>query len=60
VPENTAVRVKGDAQVGAVDVFDRHADGHNAGLTVGATGHRVLVLHVRAGLGQVTVQRAVR
>src|ERR671933_301720 len=25
VPENTAVRVKGDAQVGAVDVFDRHA-----------------------------------
>jgi phage shock protein PspC (stress-responsive transcriptional regulator) len=60
VPENAAVRVKGDAQVGAVDVFDRHADGHDAGLTVGATGHRVLVLHVRAGLGQVMVKRAVR
>src|SRR5919205_2221015 len=60
VPENAAVRVKGDAQVGAVDVFDRHADGHDAGLTVGATGYRVLVLHVRAGLGQVTVDRAVR
>jgi phage shock protein PspC (stress-responsive transcriptional regulator) len=60
VPANAAVRVKGDAQVGAVDVFDRHADGHDAGLTVGATGHRVLVLHVRAGLGQVTVKRAVR
>ena len=59
VPENAAVRAKGDAQVGAVDVFDRHADGHNAGLTVGATGHRVLVLHVRAGLGQVTVRRAI-
>jgi phage shock protein PspC (stress-responsive transcriptional regulator) len=60
VPDNAAVRVKGDAQIGAVDVFDRHADGRNAGLTVGATGRRVLVLHVRAGLGQVTVQRAVR
>ena len=60
VPENAAVRVKGDAQIGAVDVFDRHADGHDAGLTVGATGRRVLVLHVRAGLGQVTVKRAVR
>ena len=60
VPQDATVRVKGDAQIGAVDVFDRHADGRNAGLTVGATGHRVLVLHVRAGLGQVTVRRAVR
>jgi phage shock protein PspC (stress-responsive transcriptional regulator)/predicted membrane protein len=60
VPENVSVRVKGDAQIGAVDVFGRHADGRNAGLTVGATGRRVLVLHVRAGLGQVTVKRAVR
>src|SRR2546423_718688 len=60
VPENAAVRVKGDAQVGAVDVFDRHADGHDAGLTVGATGHPALVLHVRAGLGRVPVSRPVR
>jgi len=60
VPENAAVRVKGDAQIGAVDVFDRHAEGRNPDLKVGATGRRVLVLHVRAGLGQVTVERAVR
>src|SRR5205085_1457074 len=53
-------RVLRGPAIPAVDVFDRHADGHNAGLMVGATGHRVLVLHVRAGLGQVTVQRAVR
>lgn len=60
VPADAAVRVKGDAQIGSVDVFERHADGRNAGLKVGASGRRVLVLHVRAGLGQVTVERAVR
>jgi phage shock protein PspC (stress-responsive transcriptional regulator) len=60
VPADAAVRVKGDAQIGSVDVFERHADGRNAGLKVGASGRRVLVLHVRAGLGQVTVDRAVR
>ena len=60
VPANASVRVKGDAQIGAVDLFDRHADGRNADLKVAATGRRVLVLHVRAGLGQVTVKRAVR
>jgi phage shock protein PspC (stress-responsive transcriptional regulator) len=60
VPPAVAVRVKGDAQVGAVDVFDRHSDGHNAGVDVAGNGRRVLVLHVRAGLGQVTVTRSVR
>ena len=60
VPASASVRVKGDAQIGAVDVFDRHAEGRNADLKVAATGRRVLVLHVRAGLGQVTVKRAVR
>jgi phage shock protein PspC (stress-responsive transcriptional regulator)/predicted membrane protein len=60
VPPAVAVRVKGDAQVGAVDVFDRHADGRNAGVDLAGNGRRVLVLHVRAGLGQVTVERSVR
>jgi len=60
VPADAAVRVKGDAQIGSVDVFERHADGRNADLKVEAAGRRVLVLHVRAGLGQVTVERAVR
>jgi phage shock protein PspC (stress-responsive transcriptional regulator) len=60
VPADAAVRVKGDAQIGSVDVFERHADGRNADLKVVASGSRVLVLHVRAGLGKVTVERAVR
>jgi hypothetical protein len=46
--------------VGAVDVFDRHADGHNPDVVVTGGGGRVLVLNVHAGLGQVTVKRAVR
>jgi phage shock protein PspC (stress-responsive transcriptional regulator) len=60
VPPDVALRVKGDAQVGAVDVFDRHAEGHDAAVTVTGTGGRVLVLDLHAGLGQVTVTRAVR
>ena len=60
VPPDVPVRVKADAQVGAVDVFQRHADGHNPDLTVPGNGGRVLVLDVHAGLGQVTVKRAVR
>jgi phage shock protein PspC (stress-responsive transcriptional regulator) len=60
VPSDVALRVKGDAQVGAVDVFDRHADGHHAAVTLAGRGGRVLVLNLHAGLGQVTVNRAVR
>jgi len=60
VPQDATVRVKGDAQIGAVDVFDRHADGHNAAVTTAGSGGRLLVLHVRVGLGQVTVKRSVR
>ena len=59
VPQDATVRVKGDAQMGAVDVFDRHADGHNAAVTTAGSGGRLLVLHVRVGLGQVTVKRSV-
>ena len=54
VPADVALRVKGDAQIGDVDVFDRHADGHDPTVTVTGSGGRVLVLHLHVGLGQVT------
>jgi len=47
-------------QAGAVDVFDRHADGHEVGIELPGNGARVLVLDAKAGLGQVTVERAIR
>ena len=60
VPQDATVRVQGDAQIGAVDVFDRHADGHNPAVTIAGSGGRLLVLHLHVGLGQVTVKRSVR
>jgi phage shock protein PspC (stress-responsive transcriptional regulator) len=60
VPADVAVKVRSDAQVGAVDVFDRHADGRDPDVTVGGNGKRLLVLHAHVGLGQVTVRRALR
>ena len=60
VPADAAVRVTSDAEVGAVDVFDRHADGRNADVAVAGTGRRLLVLHAHVGLGQVTVRRGLR
>src|SRR5437868_8547615 len=43
VPQDATVRVQGDAQIGAVDVFDRHADGHNPAVTIAGSGGRLLV-----------------
>ena len=60
VPSNVAVRVNSHVQAGSVDVFDRHADGHEVGIDLPGNGTRVLVLDAKAGLGQVTVERAVR
>ena len=60
VPADVAVKVRSDAQIGAVDVIDRHADGRDADVAVGGNGRRLLVLHAHVGLGQVTVRRALR
>jgi hypothetical protein len=60
VPADAAVRVTSDAEVGGVDVFDRHDGGRNADVSVAANGRRVLVLHAHVGLGQVTVRRGLR
>ena len=60
VPADAAVRVTSDAEVGSVDVFDRHDDGRNADVAVAGAGRRLLVLHAHVGLGQVTVRRGLR
>ena len=60
VPEGIALRVKARAQIGSVEVLDRHADGRNAGVTVSGNGARMLVLDTRVGLGVVKVTRSLR
>jgi phage shock protein PspC (stress-responsive transcriptional regulator) len=60
VPENVALRVHGDAQLGQVEVLGKTADGRNAKTAVDQAGTRVLILDTHVGVGQVRVTRAVR
>jgi phage shock protein PspC (stress-responsive transcriptional regulator) len=60
VPEEVALRVDGDAQLGQVDVLGQTADGRNVDRHITQTGQRVLVLDAHVGAGKVTVTRAVR
>ena len=60
VPRDVALQVKADAQVGAVHVLDREANGRNPSVTINGNGRRVLVLDAHVGLGNLTVTRSVR
>jgi phage shock protein PspC (stress-responsive transcriptional regulator) len=60
VPENVALRVKGDAQLGQVQIFGKTDDGRNAKAAIDEAGKRVLILDTHVGIGQVRVTRAVR
>jgi phage shock protein PspC (stress-responsive transcriptional regulator) len=60
VPDGVALRVRGDAQVGRVELLGRSADGRNAKTSIDANGARVLVLDTHVGVGEVRVNRAVR
>ena len=58
VPQDVALEVRGDAQLGEVDVLGKSDDGRHARTSVVQTGKRVLVLDTHVGIGQVRVTRA--
>ena len=60
VPQNVALRVRGDAQLGDVQILGRSDDGRNATTSIVQTGKHVLVLDTHVGIGQVRVTRAVQ
>jgi phage shock protein PspC (stress-responsive transcriptional regulator) len=60
VPNDVALRVDGDAQLGQVELFGKAADGRNVDRHEAETGERVLVLKSHVGAGRVRVMRAVR
>ena len=60
VPRNVALQVRGDAQLGEVDILGRSDDGRHAASSLAQTGMHVLVLDTHVGIGQVRVTHAVR
>ena len=60
VPNDVALRVDGDAQLGQVQMLGKTADGRNVDRHVAETGKRELVLKAHVGVGKVQVTRAVR
>jgi predicted membrane protein len=60
VPDNVAVRARGDAQLGRVELLGRAGDGRDVDRSVDQVGARVLVLDAHVGVGKVSVTRAVR
>jgi len=59
VPQDVALQVRGDAQLGEVHILGRSDDGRNATTSIAQTGKHVLVLDTHVGVGQVRVTRAV-
>src|SRR5437763_1077495 len=60
VPQDVALRVHGDAQLGKVEVLGQTANGRNVDKRIDQAGKRVLVLDAHVGVGNVRVIRAVR
>ena len=60
VPQDVALRVHGDAQLGQVEVLGQTAYGRNVDKKIDQVGKRVLVLDAHVGVGKVSVTRAVR
>jgi phage shock protein PspC (stress-responsive transcriptional regulator) len=60
VPDEVALRVRGGAQLGQVEVLGQTADGRNVDKSLDQSGARVLVLDAHVGVGKVQVARAVR
>ena len=60
VPEDAALRVHGEAQVGQVEILGQSEDGRNVESELDEQGSRVLVLDADVGVGAVHVERAVR
>jgi phage shock protein PspC (stress-responsive transcriptional regulator) len=60
VPDGVALRVRGDAQLGQVEILGQSADGRNVDKKIDQAGKRILVLDAHVGVGKVTVTRALR
>ena len=60
LPQNVAVEVRGDAQLGEVDILGKSDDGRHARTSIVQAGEQVLVLDAHVGVGQVRVTRAVQ
>ncbi len=60
VPDEVALRVRGGAQLGKVELLGQTADGRNVDKSLDQSGARVLVLNAHVGAGKVEVTRAVR
>ncbi|HYN51035.1 MAG TPA: PspC domain-containing protein [Thermoleophilaceae bacterium] len=60
VPDDVALRVRAEAQLGEIDLLGETVDGHQAEAQLDETGARVLVLDAHVGLGVVQITRAVR
>ena len=60
VPQDVALQVRGDAQLGEVHILGRSDDGRNATTSIAQTGKHVLILDTHVGVGQVRVTRAVQ
>ena len=60
VPQDVALQVRGDAQLGEVHILGRSDDGRHAKTSIVQTGKHVLVLDTHVGVGQVRVTRAVQ
>ncbi len=57
VPQDVALEVRGDAQLGEVHILGKADDGRHARTSVVETGKHVLVLDTHVGIGQVRVTR---
>ena len=60
VPQDVALQVRGDAQLGEVHILGRSDDGRHARSSIVQSGSHVLVLDTHVGIGQVRVTRAVQ
>jgi hypothetical protein len=60
VPDGVALRVRGGAQLGQVQLLGQTADGRDVDKRLDQSGARVLVLNAHVGVGKVQVTRAVR
>jgi phage shock protein PspC (stress-responsive transcriptional regulator) len=60
VPRDVALKVRGDAQLGEVQVLGASDDGRHARTSIVQAGAHVLVLDAHVGVGQVRVTRAVQ
>ena len=60
VPRDVALQVRGDAQLGEVQILGESDDGRHARTSIVQPGKHVLVLETHVGVGKVRVMRAVQ